>query len=171
MMNDRFLVKAKWLKTGEWVEGYYCRISETTYCPIGDVPPIPVHHYILQETTTDWGLPNRFLQFEVDPNTICQCTDLEDKNGKPIFENDIMEAHIDELAPEDVSQFKVEWSGNGWVMVQPVCTDREYISKFETKVYEVVGNAFDNFPDRSINTPTDILTKQLYKELNNGDNT
>ena len=36
MMNDRFLVKAKWLKTGEWVEGYYCRISETTYCTIGD---------------------------------------------------------------------------------------------------------------------------------------
>lgn len=85
MMNDRFLVKAKWLKTGEWVEGYYCRISETTYCTIGNVPPVPVHHYILHETMTDWGLPNRFLQYEVNPDTICQCTGIKDKNGKMIL--------------------------------------------------------------------------------------
>ena len=51
-MNERFLAKAKCIKSGEWVEGYYCRISETTYCPIGDVPPVPVHHYILHETMT-----------------------------------------------------------------------------------------------------------------------
>lgn len=143
-MNERFLAKAKCIKSGEWVEGYYCRISETTYCPIGDVPPVPVHHYILHETMMDWGLPNRFLQCEVDPDTICQCTGIKDKNGKLIFENDIMEGHIDDLSPEDVSQFKIEWIGNGWVMVQPGCTEREYISGFETEIYEVVGNVFDN---------------------------
>ena len=93
---------------------------------------------------TDWGLPNRFLQCEVDPDTICQCTGIKDKNGKLIFENDIMEGHIDDLSPEDVSQFKIEWIGNGWVMVQPGCADREYISGFETEIYEVVGNVFDN---------------------------
>ncbi len=143
-MNERFLAKAKCIKSGEWVEGYYCRISETTYCPIGDVPLVPVHHYILHETMTDWGLPNRFLQYEVDPDSICQCTGFKDKKGKLIFENDIMEGHIDDLSPEDVSQFKIEWIGNGWVMVQPGCADREYISGFETEIYEVVGNVFDN---------------------------
>ena len=51
--RERFLTKAKHIKTDEWVEGYYCRISETTYCTIGDVPPVPVHHYILHETMTD----------------------------------------------------------------------------------------------------------------------
>ena len=168
-MNERFLAKAKCIKSGEWVEGYYCRISETTYCPIGDVPPVPVHHYILHETMTDWGLPNRFLQYEVDPDTICQCTGLKDKNGKLIFEGDIMEGHIDEEFPEDVSQFEVEWSGYGWVMAQRGCIDKEYISEFETENYEVVGNIFDNSPDRSTNTPTDTPTKQLHKELNNGD--
>lgn len=139
-MNERFLAKAKCIKSGEWVEGYYCRISETTYCPIGDVPPVPVHHYILHETMTDWGLPNRFLQYEVDPDTICQCTGLKDKNGKLIFENDIMEGRIDDLFSEDISRFKVAWNGNGWGAVQAGCIDREYISEFEIENYEVVGN-------------------------------
>ena len=139
-MNERLLAKAKCIKSGEWVEGYYCRISETTYCPIGDVPPVPVHHYILHETMTGWGLPNRFLRYEIDPDTICQCTGLKDKKGKLIFENDIMEGRIDDLFPEDISRFKVAWNGNGWVTVQAGCTDREYISEFEIENYEVVEN-------------------------------
>lgn len=158
MMNERFLAKAKHIKTGEWVEGYYYKMAETTYCPIGDVPLIPVHHYILYETMTDLGLSNRMLQYEVDSDTLCQCTGIKDKNGKMIFENYIMEGHIDDLFPENISQFKVVWNGNGWVAAQAGCTDREYISNFETENFEVVRNVFDNISD----TPT----KQLNKELN-----
>ena len=154
MMNERFLAKAKHIKTGEWVEGYYYKMAETTYCPIGDVPPVPVHHYILHETMTDWGLPNRMLQYEIDPATLCQCTGLKDKNGKLIYENDIMQGHIDDLFPEDISQIKAEWDGSGWTAAVVGCDGKEYIDGFMSKYYEVVGNAFDNISDRPTDTST-----------------
>ena len=71
-MSRKILFKAKRKDNGEWVEGYYCKINETTYCVEEDYKrfPVPTHHYILVETMTDWGLPNRFLQFEIVPDTL-----------------------------------------------------------------------------------------------------
>ena len=39
--------------------------------------------------------------YEIDPSTICQCTGLNDKSGRRIFENDILSGHIDVEFPED----------------------------------------------------------------------
>lgn len=68
---NRYMVKAKTLRTREWVTGYYYKIAETTHCTIDDCSPVPVHHYILQEMMTDWELPNQTIKYEIDPNTIC----------------------------------------------------------------------------------------------------
>ena len=70
-MEDRCLFKAKRIDNGEWVRGYLYGIWGK--------------RYILWGMTND--IPN---MIEVDSSTICQCTGLKDKNGKLIWENDIV---------------------------------------------------------------------------------
>ena len=76
-MEDRYLYRAKrknWRELPKdiwWVEGYLYGIWE--------------RRYILWGMTND--VPN---MIGVDPSTICQYTGLKDKNGKLIWEGDII---------------------------------------------------------------------------------
>ena len=137
------LFKAKRKDNGKWVEGYYYKMSETTYCFKEDYErkPVSEHHYILQERMTDWGLPNQIVQIEIDSETLCQFTGLCDKNGKKVWENDILMAHLDESY---ATYETVQWNVAGWVTHETDSTDRQYLDEFDLEHYEAIGNIFDN---------------------------
>lgn len=131
-MKDRYLFKAKTCN-GEWVAGFlHCKDDK-------------------------WYISNKAgspFAYEVRPDTICQCTGLKDKNGKLIWENDIVkdlfsdacaqikygsyQSCFDSTKTEHVG-FYVDWSGK--------CTKRYrkdlgyWINMVNA---EVIGNIFDN---------------------------
>ena len=131
-MEDRYLFKAKRLDNGEWVQG--ALFNGESHCIIGQ--EIKFSPYTEHEC--------KIVGYEVDRDTICQCTGLKDKNGKLIWENDIMVAHLDKDNPEDITYAIVAWRENGWVTIENGSDDLNQIDDFTTENFEVVSTRFDN---------------------------
>lgn len=118
-MENRYLFRGKRTDNGKWVEGYLYGIWE--------------RRYILWGMTND--IPN---MVEVDQETVCQCTGLQDKNGELIWENDIV------IVPSDEEPCLFEWEdGDGcWSMKQDGTVYT--FDNFWSNEVEVIGNTFDN---------------------------
>lgn len=123
------LFKAKRIEDDEWVEGYYQKR----------------HNFLENEEHLIFYVDSHTVweYVEIVPETLCQFTGLCDKNGKKIWENDILMAHLDESYPEDAAYETVEWGVAGWVAHETGSMDREYLGEFDLEHYEVVGNIFD----------------------------
>lgn len=125
-MENRYLYRAKRLDNDKWVEGAVLFHDNVVT--------------IFNQHPADGSLQG----FEVDINTVCQCTGLKDKTAKLIWENDIVK-------DDNGNFYKAYWQEN-YYQFSWICVKSEKLpigakwSLWNIKSYEieVISNSFDN---------------------------
>lgn len=135
------LFRGKMDDNSRWVEGYYCRAFRWT----GDKEPVPA----IQEADC-------FMFRAIDPSTVGQYTGLKDRNGKRIFEGDIIQRLCDvyDLGKRyPVGQRMVigvvTWDSESGTELGCWCIDTTDRHGNQIKIifdsnYEIIGNIHDN---------------------------
>lgn len=130
-MEDRYLFKAKRADNGEWVTGHYVKGLDIYAKEV---------HLIFELTTIFYSSGETDGWSEVDPSTICQCAGLKDRNGKLIWENDIVNTQCGKAI---VIWDKAEWRIK-WIKDTIWRKDLHFWTNEDDWKCEIIGNIFDN---------------------------
>lgn len=124
-MNRVIKFKGKSVDSSEWIKGYYYKECDNTY---------------IIEDRQKVSMLNRNEAVLIDPDTVCQFTGFLDKNGKEIYEGDVI--HI---GPDYCVVIWVEDLGGFYLKVDYAklpCTSPlgAMLCRYD---FEVIGNIHD----------------------------
>lgn len=140
-MNERFLFRGKRKDNGAWVEGNLIQGNKTYIATTEAI------NYMVVSTSYMASIE----LVEVIPEAIGQCTGLKDKNGKLIFEGDIVESRASENK-EDWKRWVVQFTDGSFCFEREIPRKRKYkyeqnllgIDNIELYGLTVIGNVYDN---------------------------
>lgn len=128
-MQDRFKFRVWSKECAEYVQ------DDSDYCNIDNYGNLDCGVYL------ENGYDSCYSGYPELDTIVEQCTGLKDKNGKLIFEGDIVRhpLYCGKYCPQVVFEnHKIEWLENGWHC------DGEFFTSEIAEDYEVIGNIHEN---------------------------
>ena len=127
--------RGKMIPENEWIFGTILRIPAPPVC----FGKSETDKYYIQfpdpRYMPDWNMPYKMVQGEVNPNTIGQYTGLDDKNGKEIYEGDIVKY-------ENMTG-KIMFFNGSFILSDLEETEEWELGVINEEV-EIIGNIYDN---------------------------
>ena len=120
------LFRGKRKDNGEWVCGYLWVGNDSVYITPNTVG---VTYYEKEQRIMAFA-------YEVNPSTVCQYTGLTDKNGKKIFEGDIVKIGL--------GQYEVWWNYDNCSFTLSSSRESRGLYLHHNETIEVIGNIYDN---------------------------
>ena len=151
-MNREIKFRGKMIPENEWIFGTILGIPAPPVC----FGKSETDKYYIQfpdpRYMPDWNMPYKMVQGEVNPNTIGQYTGLHDKNGKEIYEGDIVLYQDWEMAYEGggndsfINKGIVEYCEDNccFNVTERQTVDLADVLYKDNEDLEVIGNIYDN---------------------------
>ena len=127
--------------TEKWVYGAYLKHQEYMSYPIGHQKEEDYVCLILESGFADWGMKRGIDCHVVKQETVGQYTGLKDKNGKKIFEGDIVK--------HTLGSVKKVWFKNGTFVISGESSNTHLLYDLVIEDgyvvdWEVIGNIYED---------------------------
>ena len=132
MRENIGLFRGRTVKSDEWEQQWYYG-----YLYVDSWNGIPLYEIYMPRTDERHIQPKWYC---VDPETVGECTGLRDKNGKLIFEGDILSIN----GASDDELVYVKYLISSFECVSPIWKYYRHRLEDNPEKYEIIGNIHDN---------------------------